>query len=649
MFNSTFVTNKKLCQQIDLLTTHSGRPISVPRVDPGVDAPGVRFDVVVTPNEVNDKHGTGALVRRIFDGCDNIFSIRSRNDYGGNHNFGKVSLCLSLQALSRAEAFQYVLYALEGRQVERVVCVPYLAQDLVLSIALKETFNIPLCAYIMDDQNICTNRIPDDLMQEFLLRLTTHPEMRNAYESKYGLKFWLLPAVVPKRLIVSAAQVPQGASHQSKTGALVGSLWSEKWFERLRDTLQGSGCKTHWYGNHKPYFKIAPEDLEAAGITPFGIVPEDQLARLLKTHPFAVVPTGTVEDAGNDLALAKLSLPGRILFILATSNTPVVVLGSKETSASRFVERFGIGTTADYTPESFANAVLRVTDPETQLTMRENAARMAASLSDDGIGEWLWKSLGKGEPEDDRFESVLPRSQDDLVAFIEPPVPKDIYREYIPIYQVMRRLKLKGFLPDFVVDVGASTGIWSNSVSRLFPDARYILVDALASKYDPNARDYLIKDIAQAEVIEVALSNQSGQASFQVSPDLYGASLLRPADFREYESVQVKVKTLDELARERKIQGRGILKIDVQCAEHLVLEGGKNFLDQVDGIVVELSLPRFHANAKTFPEMQQLINRLGFRYYDDAGCWRSPVDGTLLQKDVFFLREDLYAPAMSKR
>jgi hypothetical protein len=38
---------------------------------------------------------------------------------------------------------------------------------------------------------------------------------------------------------------------------------------------------------------------------------------------------------------------------------------------------------------------------------------------------------------------------------------------------------------------------------------------------------------------------------------------------------------------------------------------------------------------------------LGFRYYEDVGGWRSPCDGTLLQKDVLFVREQLFAPNLS--
>ncbi len=640
MLYSVLLRNKQLCQELGRLTgqldasAHNGLAYNSP------------VDVVITANEINDKHGTGALVSRIFQGCTNILSIRSRNDYGGEHTFGEMSICLPGTGLSRPHMFQEILCALDGRMVKRVVCIPYASKDLLASIAVTELFEAPLCTYIMDDQNICCSHIPDKLMGEFLskctLRLTTHPEMRDAYESKYGLKFWLLPAVVPGHLVRSTPVSPASQS-QSSIGALVGSIWSEKWFEQVRNTLKGSGYSTQWYGNNNsPYFKTPADELSEANITAFGLVPEERLAELLCTHPYAIVPTGTPDDTGNALALAKLSLPGRILFIVATSHTPVIVLGDEETPAARFVKRFGVGVVSDYNPKSFRKTVQEILSPQTQLTMRQNAARIAQSLSAEGIGEWLWQSLEKGEPHDSRFETLLPRLQSDPADFIEPPVPKDIHREYVAIYHVMRRLKNNGYNPDFVIDVGAARGTWSDAVSRLFSNARFILVDPLISKYGSTQKQFLLKRIPRCELVEVALSNQSGTVSFQVSPDLYGSSLLQPGDYRSYDTIQVKTKTLDQLAKEKNIVGRGIVKIDVQFTEHLVLEGAREFLAQVDAIVVEMSLVRYHEKAELFPEMLALMNNLGFRYYDDAGSWRSPVNGALLQKDVVFLRIGLF-------
>jgi Methyltransferase FkbM domain len=92
------------------------------------------------------------------------------------------------------------------------------------------------------------------------------------------------------------------------------------------------------------------------------------------------------------------------------------------------------------------------------------------------------------------------------------------------------------------------------------------------------------------------------------------------------------------------ISGRGILRIDASGAEHLVLEGAARFLSQIDVVVIWVSLAGCGAAARSFSGMLVLMENLGFRYFDDAGNWRSPVDGTLLRKEAVFLRSGLLAP-----
>src|SRR5262249_44145733 len=116
------------------------------------------------------------------------------------HSLQARQLCLAHKWLSRPQSFERVLHALNGNTIGRVLCVPFHSDELITAIALKELFNAPLCTYIMDDNNICARGIPDELMREALaksnLRLAISPEMRDAYENKYNLKFWVLPPVV---------------------------------------------------------------------------------------------------------------------------------------------------------------------------------------------------------------------------------------------------------------------------------------------------------------------------------------------------------------------------------------------------------------------------------------------------------------------
>jgi hypothetical protein len=426
MLTAVIQRHEQLRRELDELVRTDGRARATGL---GAVAHGPLVDVVVTANEMNDKHGTGPLVRRIFEGCPNILSIRARNHYGGEHDFGAEAVLLSQEGVPRAQAFVNVLRALDGRRVRRIVCVPYFADDLLTSIALKELFDAPLCCYVMDDQNIAVKGIPDPLMREFLskcsLRFATHPELRAAYQAKFGLEFFLLPAVVPGDLVYTGAEVPCSPELASRTGALVGSIWSQRWLDLLCHTVSGSGHALDWYGNNKsPVVRIQDEQLAHARIHARGIVPEPRLAALLRDYPYAVVPTGTIGDeTGNARALAQLSLPGRILFIASTSNTPVIILGSEQTSAARFVTRFDIGVISDYSPEGFRRAVDRVMIPSAQQRMRRNAAALGPVLSSKDMGAWVWRSLELGRPSDDRFEALLPRQATDLVELGDAPAP----------------------------------------------------------------------------------------------------------------------------------------------------------------------------------------------------------------------------------
>jgi len=184
------------------------RVVSSPKASPDPSAP---VHAVVTVNEINYEHGTGPLVKRIFEGRRGMFSIRSR-DHWGTQDFGDWHVKMSQEGCTRPEWFRRVLRVLAGRNVKSVTCVPFLAEELMTSIAIKESFDAQMCVYIMDDQNVAVNVIPDDLMREFLekcsLRLATHAELRDAYARKYGLPFYILPAIVPAAALGRNATAP---------------------------------------------------------------------------------------------------------------------------------------------------------------------------------------------------------------------------------------------------------------------------------------------------------------------------------------------------------------------------------------------------------------------------------------------------------
>ncbi len=368
------------------------------------------LDVVVTLNEVNDRHGTGPLIKRLYQGNPNVLAIRSRNHYG-EHDFGAWDAMLPQQGKSRRQAFHDVIKLLLGRRIRNVLCVPYDADEIITALAVKEVFGARMCAYIMDDQNVAVEVVPDQLMREFLekcsLRLATHPELAGVYEQKYGLPFHILPAIVPAHLIRTVPEMREIPQSSSKA-ALLGSFWDQSWFDRLCDILSTCNCQIDWYGNNRsPWFKFPPDDLQRAGITPLGVVTEDRLAVELRRYPFIIIPVGLLDSDEHNKGVASLSLPGRILFALAVSHTPLLLVGSDQTCGARFVKHFGLGEVVPYEAGSVKGAMERLSDPQRRADIIRNAARLAPHFSDAGVAQWLEQSIELGEPADQRFEAVF--------------------------------------------------------------------------------------------------------------------------------------------------------------------------------------------------------------------------------------------------
>jgi len=602
-------------------------------------------DAIITTNEVTDRHGTGVILRRIFAQSRGILSIRSTCLYP-EHLLGQAQLCLGHEGLKRPESFTQVLTALNGSTVRRIFCVPFLPDELITAIVLKELFNAPLCIFLMDDNNIYARGIPDELLREALekasLRLAISPELRDAYEEKYHVKFWVMPPVVDDAAVQRVAQDPVGSNVQAQTGVLIGSLWSRTWLQIFRKTIREAGLQVHWYGNATaPWLKVTAEELRQDGIIDYGFVPEADLTRRLKEYLYALVPSGTLDENDDRPEIAKLSLPTRLPYLLAAANTPVIVLGSPKTAAARFLQRFPVGKVVPYDSVKLRSTVQEICQAEQQRRFRLFAAEQAPLFSAKGLAEWLWQSLEKGEPEDDRFEKPFLRNKGEIIQYLDGPAPKDLHGDFGLVYLALRRLRSRGFSPDFVLDVGASTGVWSDAAKRIFPKARYVLIDPLHEQY-LRANKWYFKRNPDFEAIAAAVSDQPGEAELNVSPDLYGSSLLNAGNAQPGETVKVPVTTLDQVACEKKLTGRGLLKIDVQFTEHLVLAGAQQLLKQVDALILELSLFRYAPQAKLFPEMCDLARSLGYHYYEDVGGWRSPVDGTTLQKDVLFVRDPLF-------
>ena len=369
-------------------------------------------DVIITHCEVNERHGTGVHIKKMFRSRPNILSIRSENRYDGRQQFGALALRIPHPDSDPQAARHRTAKAMGNSTAGRILCVAYLPADAITALALRELSGAPLCTYIVDDQNICVRRMPDDLLRRLLeqssLRLANSPEMRVAYQAKYGLPFHYMPPVAPSYVIAGELQPPPTQADPNH-GVVIGNIWGPNWVRLLCRAVRGSGIRLTWYfpGDRRD-LPVSVQQLEACGILLKDPLPEDELVRTLRGCWFTVAPTGTLDRADDLRWVAQLSLPSRVVYLIAASHIPVLVLGNATTAAARFVEQFGVGLVADYDRTAFQAAVRRITGYDENLAMRRKAAAVGPRFSDEGAAEWIWQSLALGRPVDQRFEQLMP-------------------------------------------------------------------------------------------------------------------------------------------------------------------------------------------------------------------------------------------------
>ncbi|MCH2177364.1 MAG: FkbM family methyltransferase [Mariniblastus sp.] len=631
--------------------------------------------VIVSPVEINARHGTGLLMSYTIEDFSTVATVISRRAYNGDRVRSAAHFELPKDKLSRHEIYRYVLQWFAKSPPARAYVVPYFESDMLIANALKDLFGTQICLHIMDDNCLFSDQIPSKTVEEAIRKsdicFAISPEMRTAYQQRFGMKLWVLPPVVPEELISKDLLRPNGFVHSTRNlstagrttrslktdqkpshqpseqrGILIGNIWDREWLELLKSTVRESGCEIDWYSNNLEavHLKESAKSLDEHGIFLQPALWGPNLVQELRNRPFALMPSGSLSGEGElQESIARLSLPSRIPFLTATAQLPIIVMGNRETAAAKFVNRFSLGDIIDYDGKQFAKAVTNIMQPERQVAIRQRAQQLAQTFSAKEIGQWMWESLKKQMPVDNRFEALFAIQDSEFAYFMDAEPPQTIHWSSKNVWIMLQRLAHLGVKPERVIDIGASTGVWSWTASHVFPDAKYVLIDPLMSRYEAKHRQYYLQGIAHHELIEAALSNQTGQTEILVSDDLYGSSLINvDTQIRSTHTSQVEVLRLDDLAREKSWTEKTVVKLDVQYAEHLVIDGGLDFIDKhVDALILELSLEREHPHAKTYVEMVQMMRDLGYELVDEMEGWRNPSTGRLEQKDSVFVRSSL--------
>lgn len=245
-----------------------------------------------------------------------------------------------------------------------------------------------------------------------------------------------------------------------------------------------------------------------------------------------------------------------------------------------------------------------------------------------------------------RLSQEKKRAQTGGVPYIPDIPPPDLYHGMVEAWQVAKRLEKLSYEPGFIIDAGCSTGIWSDTMARVFPNSVYVLVDPLYEEYPKNARDYYSSRLKTKHCFNCALTGENGTRSFFRSSNLYNSSLFSTVVITSSETVSVACRTLDSIAEQlgEQLPERGILKADVQLGELEVLKGAMAVCDRLDFIILETTLFQVD-EAPDMVDVLLFMREFGFELHDVSAGWRTPESGQLYQCDLVFRAKGKFMPS----
>jgi FkbM family methyltransferase len=194
---------------------------------------------------------------------------------------------------------------------------------------------------------------------------------------------------------------------------------------------------------------------------------------------------------------------------------------------------------------------------------------------------------------------------------------------------------------DTVVDIGANRGQFALCVRRLYPRAKIFSFEPLLKPAASYTK--LFGADQRARLFNKAISKQPGSAAMHVSRWDVSSSLLPFAQAQhdnfpfteESRSETVSVTTLSECLDPDSIEGRALLKLDVQGYELTALQGCENLLAKFNYVYVEASFIELYIGQALATDVIAYLFGKGFKLICVANLSKGKADRPI-QGDFLF-------------
>ncbi len=176
----------------------------------------------------------------------------------------------------------------------------------------------------------------------------------------------------------------------------------------------------------------------------------------------------------------------------------------------------------------------------------------------------------------------------------------------------LKLLKHKGFEPKVIYDIGAYRGEWSNQLKNVFPQSDFFLFEA-----NKNNEPYLRK---QGFPYFIELLGNEHKKTLFYSIDGTGDSVFRENtryyDDQWTQKIELQMTTLSSVVQKNAISMPDLIKIDVQGAENIIIEGSEETVSHAEVIILETKILEYNEKSPLIYETLDLMHGLGYQMSD---------------------------------
>ncbi|PQJ78486.1 FkbM family methyltransferase [Polaribacter porphyrae] len=184
-------------------------------------------------------------------------------------------------------------------------------------------------------------------------------------------------------------------------------------------------------------------------------------------------------------------------------------------------------------------------------------------------------------------------------------------------------------------DIGACEGLSSVRYNSIFPNSKAYVFEPVPNNYKKIINNIEKFNLKNAQVFELGLSSEKGEATFYVSSGnpknkekpldnstSFGnksSSLYKPSKTKEVhpwlefnEEITIKTDTFKNFCLDQKINTIDFIHMDVQGAELMVLQGAKDMINNINSIWLEVEKIELYENQALKEDIEQFFSDKDF-------------------------------------